>query len=334
MKKFSLFLLFFFTGIFAYCQISVNSSGYTGIGSAPHSGYKLCVTGKSIFKGENRMIYASTPEPTIFFNPIGPVIEPFLNDYQAIWCGQLGTANHPWVDIYYDNLIDCSDLKLKENIRTVDSSLNRIMLLRPILFDYKLEIAPELSDNPGLEAFIKTGNRFNKVGFIAQEVKDIFPYIVKYDDQTDLFGIDYISLVPYLVDAMQDQQKQIVTLQNLISAQEKELIAIKDYMGFSEDDVKKSSSIESTENKAILFQNSPNPFSENTEIRYFIPDQSGPGSLLIVNLQGTLLKEFAINAKGNGSITLAGASLTPGIYLYSLIIGGEEVDTKRMILTK
>ena len=36
----------------------------------------------------------------------------------------------------------------------------------------------------------------------------------------------------------------------------------------------------------------------------------------------------------NGKLTLNGSELEAGMYLYSLIVNGEEVSTKRMILTR
>jgi hypothetical protein len=46
------------------------------------------------------------------------------------------------------------------------------------------------------------------------------------------------------------------------------------------------------------------------------------------------LQQYSINGKGKQSVTINGNSLEPGMYLYSLVIDGKEVDTKRMILTK
>ena len=53
----------------------------------------------------------------------------------------------------------------------------------------------------------------------------------------------------------------------------------------------------------------------------------------IFNMQGVLVKQLPINAN-QSSITINGSELSAGMYLYSLIVNGKEVDTKRMILTK
>jgi len=51
-------------------------------------------------------------------------------------------------------------------------------------------------------------------------------------------------------------------------------------------------------------------------------------------MTGLQLKEYQITTQGEGSISIYGSDLKPGMYLYSLIIDKKEIDTKRMILTK
>jgi hypothetical protein len=51
-------------------------------------------------------------------------------------------------------------------------------------------------------------------------------------------------------------------------------------------------------------------------------------------MSGSPVKTISIIQKGKGSIIINGAELNPGMYLYTLIADGKEVDTKRMILTE
>ncbi|GHT79595.1 hypothetical protein AGMMS50262_23490 [Bacteroidia bacterium] len=55
--------------------------------------------------------------------------------------------------------------------------------------------------------------------------------------------------------------------------------------------------------------------------------------ICIFDLQGTMLQKIDAQ-QGQNSVTIQGSTLQPGMYLYSLIADGQEVDTKRMILTK
>ncbi len=56
--------------------------------------------------------------------------------------------------------------------------------------------------------------------------------------------------------------------------------------------------------------------------------------LYIYDMQGTQIKSFNLSVTGYSDITLRNTGLQPGIYMYSLIVDGQEIDTKRMILTE
>lgn len=85
--------------------------------------------------------------------------------------------------------------------------------------------------------------------------------------------------------------------------------------------------------KSMLEQNNPNPFTENTTIRYYIAQTSGNAIIRITNLNGVVVNTFKIQAKGAGQILLSGSSLTAGTYIYELIVDGKQIDSKRMVLT-
>ena len=54
----------------------------------------------------------------------------------------------------------------------------------------------------------------------------------------------------------------------------------------------------------------------------------------IFSLGGELLRTYPISAFGNGSVQISGSTFTAGMYIYSLVVDGNIVDNKRMILTK
>jgi len=83
-----------------------------------------------------------------------------------------------------------------------------------------------------------------------------------------------------------------------------------------------------------LYQNTPNPFTHDTEIRYFIAEEAQKSNLYVFNLQGRLLMNKPVQTKGDGSLTINGTELKPGMYIYSLHIDWHEVDSKRMVLTE
>lgn len=84
----------------------------------------------------------------------------------------------------------------------------------------------------------------------------------------------------------------------------------------------------------MLYQNTPNPFNQQTNIQYFIPTSAQSASIMLFDLNGKLIKTIAVINFGTGSITINGNELTSGMYVYSLVVNGQIIDTKRMILTQ
>lgn len=87
-----------------------------------------------------------------------------------------------------------------------------------------------------------------------------------------------------------------------------------------------------TNAKPELFQNIPNPFNENTIIKYNIPDTFKSAYIMIYDMQGKQLKKYTLT-KGSDQILIQAREFSPGIYLYTLIMNQKEIDTKRMIIT-
>jgi hypothetical protein len=106
----------------------------------------------------------------------------------------------------------------------------------------------------------------------------------------------------------------------------------------SSDQIPKGTDLKSTQSiiqsdVASLAQNTPNPFSQNTTIGYYLPSNVVNAVIYIYNLQGAQLNSITIFDRGNGSIIISGNSFTAGMYIYSLITDGTLIDTKKMILT-
>jgi hypothetical protein len=96
-----------------------------------------------------------------------------------------------------------SDLRLKENIKYIDTGLERVLRLKPAKFDYI------------------TGAK-DQLGFIAQDVQSVIPEAVSVsDEKTGYLGLKSEFIIPYLVNGMKEQQKQIEELKAKIAVLEK-----------------------------------------------------------------------------------------------------------------
>ena len=94
-----------------------------------------------------------------------------------------------------------SDFRLKENIEPLTDNLQKVLKLKPSSYNWKIRDKQE------------------DIGFIAQDVEQIIPMVVKENtsigNTKDFLGsethktVDYAKIVTYLVGAIQEQQKQI-----------------------------------------------------------------------------------------------------------------------------
>ena len=64
-----------------------------------------------------------------------------------------------------------------------------------------------------------------------------------------------------------------------------------------------------------------------------MPESSNTAGIYIYDMIGKELLKLDITQRGNSSVILNASQLNAGMYLYSLIIDGKEIDTKKMILT-
>jgi hypothetical protein len=84
--------------------------------------------------------------------------------------------------------------------------------------------------------------------------------------------------------------------------------------------------------KMSVFQNTPNPSNNTTEIQYWMPTSDNV-EFRVFNVLGNLVSNKMIHSdKGNNKFTYETASLAPGIYLYSLRLGQNTI-TKRMVVS-
>ena len=103
-----------------------------------------------------------------------------------------------------------SDVRTKENIVDSQEGIETINALRPVRFDFK-------------EGF--GNNRKNQLGFIAQEIEQVFPDAVdtwgESDDPENPYkSVGTTALIPVLVKAIQEQQALIKNLTTRLNALE------------------------------------------------------------------------------------------------------------------
>ncbi|HAH23390.1 MAG TPA: hypothetical protein DCL77_06495 [Prolixibacteraceae bacterium] len=231
--------------------------------------------------------------------------------------------------IYATGTITSSDERLKKNISEIDIKNMKYRDIKPV--SYNLDIKNRGFSMEGIDTtkVSKIDKEYYKrihYGFVAQDVKKIFPELVFEDNEGNL-AIDYQAFIPILFKMVKDQEVLIEQLNNEIETVKNDCCSSSKL---------KSASIEGNNNlraENILFQNIPNPFSVTSTIKFSISKDVIKATLNIYNMNGTQLKNIELNQRGEGSIIINGGEFNAGMYLYALIADGQVIDTKRMILT-
>jgi len=243
-----------------------------------------------------------------------------------------------------NNFFVASDSRFKTDITPLESGLQTITSLSPVSYKLLPRFSTETMDIPtaGLtEKELRDIEYFNNLhknqkpdgpyyGFLAQEVKEIYPELVHTDDDGYMY-IDYIGMIPLLVNAIGELNSQIEELkaencelnQAVINAQQP-----------TEDNDNQNSQIADNFLRNALYQNNPNPFSTSTSITMSLRSDVEQAVVYIFDMQGNMLRSIPVNDRGNVSVTIEGGDLNAGMYIYSLIADGKEIASKRMILTK
>jgi hypothetical protein len=84
-------------------------------------------------------------------------------------------------------------------------------------------------------------------------------------------------------------------------------------------------------NTIVLNQNVPNPFSESTVITYSIPKVFSKAQIIFSTITGEVIKTADIKKAGKGQVNVFASDISSGIYTYTLVVDGKQIETKKMI---
>lgn len=161
----------------------------------------------------------------------------------------------------------------------------------------------------------------------VEQLEKVFPELV-YEDSHGTKKINYVEMIPLLVQSINELQSQ---LNELKTADNTMLMASKKIV--TSETSETTQTVNAKLQTSKLYQNTPNPFTERTEIRFSLSDEAQNAYIYIFDMQGKMQKQIPVDSSMQG-ITINGYELSPGMYLYSLAVNGQEIDTKRMILSK
>ena len=95
-----------------------------------------------------------------------------------------------------DDIIAFSDIRVKENVKTLENSLNKVNNLRGVEFN-------------------KIGKQNKSIGVIAQEIEKILPEVVHTDDE-GMKSVAYGNITGLLIEAVKELSKEVEELKKQI----------------------------------------------------------------------------------------------------------------------
>jgi hypothetical protein len=137
--------------------------------------------------------------------------------------GGIAYAGYFSGDVYVSGtFLNPSDKSLKKNVLPLTGSLIKVLSLQGVTYEWKSESELEsiIQRNKG-DKKGSVSQQYNfpigvQLGIIAQDVEKILPELV-HTDADGLKSVDYIKIIPLLIEATKEQQQQIESamLENL-----------------------------------------------------------------------------------------------------------------------
>lgn len=174
-----------------------------GSGSFPFNQYGALVLQASTTSGYNNDICFVTGSAAIGSTP-SPTVKLRLNESGNL---RVGDGNNPGSYRLEVNgsinasseIVAFSDERLKENIETIDTALDKVLNLRGVYYTRK----DKEEDNS------KINNRY--IGVIAQEVEKVIPEVI-CESSDGIKSVAYGNIVGLLIEAIKDLNSEIVDL--------------------------------------------------------------------------------------------------------------------------
>lgn len=237
-----------------------------------------------------------------------------------------------------------SDARMKDNIQPIENPIDVLSRVDGVSYTYRLsevqknrkseenafpetsetmanEVNEALTEKELRDEQIKKeierreeeeANR-RRIGFMAQDIQKVLPELVQTDEK-GVMSIDYIGFIPLIVESLkqmqqtiQDQQKEIETLQSFLPAETKSMFR-------------------STSNEEVSVVEGAKLFNRaGASVSYTLPSTYNTADLKIFDISGKLLKKVVLT--GNNSIVEINPSeIGLGTFVYTLFVDNKKAD--------
>jgi hypothetical protein len=280
---------------------------------------------------------------------------PIAPNSWAAWVNGDGFVTSTWT---------VSDQNLKTNIEPVHNALDILQQLQPSRYDYLTQQYPSMNLPAGNHyGFLAQNLESVLPGCVKEAVNP-----AQYDtlgnvihDAVPFKAVNYIEIIPILAQGIKEEDQKVSQMQELLAQMSNMMEVLNNkvqqleykanqlsqqlleccqsgmgdrrgHAGQPENEKITRIFVEITENDVIfLGQNVPNPFLEQTQIPFYLPERVKSAQISIADAKGAVIKVIDINERGKGIVYFSMNTLDAAVYYYSLIVDGKIHDTKRMV---
>ena len=198
-----------------------------------------------------------------------------------------------------------SDRRFKKDIENIPNSLELVRKIQGTKYHFNQDAFPDRNFAGGLQ-----------YGFIAQELEQVIPEATVLNSD-GYYAVNYTMLIPVLTEAIKEQDKTVTELRNELAELRSQLNDLK--AGQQPGDLK----------GYRLDQNTPNPTGGNTVIAYALPAGTTGARITVYDLAGRTIQSWSLSDQ-EGQITIDASTLSGGLYIYDLQVGGRQVLERKM----
>lgn len=210
-----------------------------------------------------------------------------------------------------------SDARLKRDVKPIKNALDLVSKMQGNSYFWKEKAMGDRVYDKSLQ-----------LGFLAQEIEKVLPLSV-VTDESGYKSVNYLAIIPVLTEAIKELNTKVEKTQKENEDLRSQLTEI---CTNGCNGVKPNTNVgQDLGNK--LFQNYPNPFSNDTRVDYIF-NIGNNAKIEVRSLEGKIIKSVTLKEKGKGYITISSSEMNSGTYTYSYIVDNMIVDTKLMIIAE
>ncbi len=221
-------------------------------------------------------------------------------------------------DVRCFNLFTNSDRRYKTGINTLESALDKVLAMRGTSYDFATDQIP---------ADYTAGKQ---IGFIAQEMQTVMPELVKTDD-AGMMSVNYIGVIPVLVEALKEQHEVISEKETRIVALETQNKELKDRLAR----IEAALGIVAERQElpaAVTASISPNPTAGIVTVG--LSNATSAKSVTVKILDNTGREIASRSAAGVSSVQFDLSQFPAGVYVAQVVADGKMVSANKVQLVK